>query len=218
MKIRKNWILALCLVFCLVLFGCKGTDQSGEDAQAVSEAQTESSGGESGSEDGSGDEEEEAEAADASDEEEDETADEADSPDDTDSGEDGETEFTDDDHVIRVFVMNEDASGFDELTVPVEEITPMDILGALINYGTVPEGTIINDFSFEGDNIAIDLSSDFQEAVFGLGSAGEYYLTGSVVNTFLTCYGAEGIKITIDGKPFETPGAGELTGYLGFYD
>lgn len=221
MKSRKNWILALCLVFCLVLFGCEGMTQSGETAEGGSEeaaeTQTESSGEEAGAEE-DGEEEEEPGDSDASEEEEDEdTEDESDDADDSDD-EDGEEEFADDDHVITIYVMNDDASGFDEMTVPVEEITPMDILGALVSYGTVPEGTIINDFAFEGDNIAIDLSPDFQEAVNGLGSTGEYYLTGSVVNTFLTCYGAEGVKITIDGNPFETPDAGELTGYLGYYE
>ena len=49
-----------------------------------------------------------------------------------------------------------------------------------------------------------------------MGSTGEYYIIGSVCNTFLDAYGCEKIKITVENATLET-GHAEFSGYLTRY-
>lgn len=88
--------------------------------------------------------------------------------------------------------------------VSVDELTADNVLAALTNSGAVDQGVQVKNFSSKGETLTLDLNSAFQTQLSSLGTAGEYILMGSVVNTFLAAFGAESITVTANGKTIET--------------
>ena len=88
-------------------------------------------------------------------------------------------------------------------TVDVPEITPAAILSALQDAGVVDKAVTIEKSQLDGDAISVDCSAAFQTQLQQQGTAGERILVGSVVNTFLTAYGAKELTLSAGGKALE---------------
>lgn len=93
-------------------------------------------------------------------------------------------------------------------TVAADELTPDELVSQLKEADVLEAGVMVNELTEEhvGDSLRLhlDLSSDFMVQLNKMGTSGEYYLMGSVVNTFLTTYEAADIVITVEGDPPET--------------
>ena len=118
---------------------------------------------------------------------------------------------------ITIYYSNDDATGFDSEEVEIHSLTPEEVLNALVDKGTMAADVRILSFEMttaEGKTtIELDLNSEFSSYVSSMGSTGEYYVMGSVCNTFLDAYGCEQIKITVEGQVLST-GHAEYPGYM----
>ncbi len=118
---------------------------------------------------------------------------------------------------INAYVSNDDATAFVAESVKIDELTPENIVKVLIEKSVLPSDIQV----LKCDKQTIDgvksLDADFNEAfgayVCSMGTTGEYYTIGSIVNTFLDAYGCEKVKITVEGNTLET-GHAEYPGYM----
>lgn len=122
---------------------------------------------------------------------------------------------------IQLYVSNDDATEFVSESVKIDELTPENIVNALVQKSVLPSDIQV----LKCDKQIIDgvesLDVDFDEAfgayVCSMGTTGEYYTIGSVVNTFLDAYGCEKVKITVEGNALET-GHAEYPGYMNRFE
>ena len=105
---------------------------------------------------------------------------------------------------VCIFYSNAQATGFESAEVSLEQLTPDNLLAELAKVNVVSYDTKVLNFSQSGKSLTLDLSADFSNYINMMGTAGEYIVLGSLVNTFLTAYDADDILITIKGKTLET--------------
>ncbi|MDD3137456.1 MAG: GerMN domain-containing protein [Lachnospiraceae bacterium] len=118
---------------------------------------------------------------------------------------------------ITVYYMNTNVDGFLTETVEVPEITADALVEQLISKSILtPEVKLLSCKESTIDGVkALDLnfSSTLDTFMNNVGSSAEYYVVGSICNTFLEAYNAEKIKITVEDGAFET-GHAEYPGYM----
>ena len=133
---------------------------------------------------------------------------------DTDSNEDKSVE-------IQLYVSNDDATEFVSESVKIDELTPENIVNALVQKSVLPSDIQVLKCEEQIVDGVKSLDVDFNEAfgayVCSMGTTGEYYTIGSVVNTFSDAYGCEQIKITVEGNTLET-GHAEYPGYMNRFE
>ena len=133
---------------------------------------------------------------------------------DTDSNEDKSVE-------IQLYVSNDDATEFVSESVKIDELTPENIVNALVQKSVLPSDIQVLKCEEQIVDGVKSLDVDFNEAfgtyVCSMGTTGEYYTIGSVVNTFLDAYGCEKVKITVEGNNLET-GHAEYPGYMNRFE
>ena len=122
---------------------------------------------------------------------------------------------------IQLYVSNDDATEFVSESVKIDELTPENIVKVLIE-----KSVLLSDVQvLKCDKQTVDgveiLDVDFNEAfgayVCSMGTTGEYYTIGSIVNTFLDAFDCEQIKITVEGNTLET-GHAEYPGYMNRFE
>lgn len=87
----------------------------------------------------------------------------------------------------------------------LKELSPEAILAELYKMGVFSEEVACGSFSrSDGSILSLDLSESFGKMAGSTGTAGELMLMGSLVNSFLSAYGADGLNLTVDGSPLET--------------
>ena len=122
---------------------------------------------------------------------------------------------------ITIYTSNDDATAFVSESVKIDELTPENIVKVLIEKSVLPSDVQV----LKCDKQTVDgveiLDVDFNEAfgayVCSMGTTGEYYTIGSIVNTFLDAYGCEKVKITVEGNTLET-GHAEYPGYMNRFE
>ncbi len=126
--------------------------------------------------------------------------------------------------VLSLYVPDEMAEGFEKTEVQVPAITETIITEQLILAGVLAEDTRVNTFelvsasdSQEPLQLRVDFSTAFRDRILSQGTAGEYVTLGSVVNTFLTAYGAQSMVITVEGQTLES-GHAVYDASLSFFD
>ena len=133
---------------------------------------------------------------------------------DTDSNEDKSVE-------IQLYVSNDDATEFVSESVKIDELTPENIVNALVQKSVLPSDIQVLKCEEQIVDGVKSLDVDFNEAfgayVCSMGTTGEYYTIGSVVNTFSDAYGCEQIKITVEGNTLES-GHAEYPGYMNGFE
>ena len=104
---------------------------------------------------------------------------------DTDSNEDKSVE-------IQLYVSNDDATEFVSESVKIDELTPENIVNALVQKSVLPSDIQVLKCEEQIVDGVKSLDVDFNEAfgayVCSMGTTGEYYTIGSVVNTFSDAY------------------------------
>lgn len=122
---------------------------------------------------------------------------------------------------ITVYYSNADATAFESSEVQVASLSPEAVLGALVSKGALTADIAENSFTMntvDGKaSIELDLNNAFAAYVSNMGSTGEYYTVGALVNTFLDAYECEQIRITVDGEVLST-GHAEYPGYLSRFE
>lgn len=122
---------------------------------------------------------------------------------------------------ITVYYSNADATAFESSEVSIPSLSPEAVLGALVSQGALTADVAENSFTVntvDGKaSIELDLNSAFAAYVSNIGSTGEYYTVGALVNTFLDAYECEQIRITVDGEALST-GHAEYPGYLARFE
>ena len=113
------------------------------------------------------------------------------------------------------------------------DLTAENLADALIEAGVLEKGVKVNSLEISEKEGMTYLELDFNEAFLTklnrMGTSGEYFYMGGVVNTFLKAFDAYAVKITVDGKPAESghniysealrffrPNPGEITGKYKF--
>ena len=79
-----------------------------------------------------------------------------------------------------------------------------DLLDALISLDALPPNIEVVSFSYLNGQGVLDLSQPFGEAMASTGTAGEYLMMGSLVNTFLDAYALDGLTVTCQGQGIKT--------------
>ena len=107
---------------------------------------------------------------------------------------------------VTLYVGNDNADGLAQTKMDLAELTPENLVDALISVDGIPEGTKVRSFaqSADGMQLTLNLSKAFATGVGRMGTAGESMMLGSLVNTFLEAYNAQSLVLQIEGKPLET--------------
>ena len=103
-----------------------------------------------------------------------------------------------------VYTPNENADGFNEEVVEVNEINPESVLAELQKRNVLPEDVVVNSCSNDEGHVTIDFNQAFADVVCSMGTSGEFVIVGSVVNTYLSALGADSIYFTVDGEILES--------------
>ena len=99
-----------------------------------------------------------------------------------------------------VYIPNEAGDGFVTNGATMEMLIPDGVLLLLKISGIVNENVSVNAAQMQGSQLDLDLNQAFLDQLLTMGSSGEKMLVGSIVNTFLSAYGAETVMLTVDGK------------------
>lgn len=108
--------------------------------------------------------------------------------------------------ILTVYIPNNNADAFIKTEVEVPEITKEVVVAQLINAGVLSDGTMVAALEFDAGAklLKADFNEPFRRLLQTMGTAGEYMIMGSVVNTFLSAFDADFISITVDGDILET--------------
>lgn len=122
---------------------------------------------------------------------------------------------------ITIYTSNDDATAFVAESVKTDELTPENIVNALVQKSVLSSDVRVLKCEEQTVDGVKSLDVDFNEAfgayVCSKGTTGEYYTIGSIVNTFLDAYGCEKVKITVEGNTLET-GHAEYPGYMNRFE
>lgn len=110
----------------------------------------------------------------------------------------------DDGAVIDVYLSDDAAEHFVVRQEKAETVDENTVFAALKAAGVIPEETKLLSFANNGGALTLDMSGEFAAYVNTMGTSGEYMVLGSVVNTYLTAFGADTLTLLSDGAPLET--------------
>lgn len=98
-----------------------------------------------------------------------------------------------------IYYPNEDFTEFLHKAITLDALSAQAVLDQLIALGVVNGDVTVNDAILDETQLNLDLHSSFLTQLRTLGSTGERFVVGSIVNTFLSAYGADSVMITVDG-------------------
>lgn len=122
--------------------------------------------------------------------------------------------------LIEVYSPNEDVTGFFIESVKIDVLSPENILTKLIERGVLNSKVEIQGFKSNDvgeKRLDIDFNDEFLAQLNSTGSSNEYYIMGSICNTFLKAYHCNEICITVNGASIST-GHAEYQGYLSTFE
>lgn len=103
-----------------------------------------------------------------------------------------------------VYWGNDNADGFECAEVETDILDSTVLINELIQRGTLTEETKLNSMESEDGTLYLDFNGAFRDQVCSMGTSGEMMIIGSVVNTFLSAYGADYAMITVEGGTLES--------------
>lgn len=107
-------------------------------------------------------------------------------------------------YTLTLYAPNEDATEFIQCSWELTELSPSALCNALLEAGVLTDGVAFNSIQVEGNQVRLDVNAAFGQRISSYGTAGEYMIMGSVVNTLLGAYNAETVSITMDGQILES--------------
>lgn len=107
---------------------------------------------------------------------------------------------------IRIYCGNDNADGFDVHTYDVSNFNSATLIEKLIEVNVLSHDVALLSEEYDGRCLHLDFNDEFRNLINSMGTAGEYMIIGSVVNTFLGNYNdlADSIFITVNGEIFES--------------
>lgn len=109
---------------------------------------------------------------------------------------------------ITIYYGDENAEYILSEQIPKQEITPEFLVSELAKRDILTSDVTVKSFKETEKGgvktLSIDFGEKFREILFSQGSAGEYIMMGSIVDTFLKAYGAESMTITVEGETLES--------------
>lgn len=121
---------------------------------------------------------------------------------------------------IQIYYGDQNGEFLIKKQIVVPEISTESLAEALIEQGILERGTEIYSITQKTQEeqrlLDVDFSEKFREKLLSLGTSGERIFMGSVINTLLDAYGADAIKITVEGKTLES-GHAVYDNYQNFY-
>ena len=122
---------------------------------------------------------------------------------------------------IRDSYSNDDATAFTSEEVQINSLSPEEVLNTLIEKGAIAADVEILSFettTVDGKStILLDFNDAFASYISSMGSTGEYFVMGSICNTFLDAYDCDQIQITVGGDTLST-GHAEYPGYMSKFE
>lgn len=122
---------------------------------------------------------------------------------------------------IQIYYCNEDATAFTSEEVQIDSLFPEAVLNALIEKGAIAadvEVMSLETTTVDGkQTLLLDLNDAFASYISSMGSTGEYFVMGSICNTFLDAYDCDLIQITVGGDTLST-GHAEYPGYMSKFE
>lgn len=191
---KKYWRFLICaiMVLCMSLFSITGCGKAGKEDT-----------------DKKNTEERAAEAVESPNEEE--TGNQSDQPVTSDEPVDDTAEG----RIITVYYV--DAQTAEIVSESVEIQDEYDIWDALKENGILTEDCELLSLTVNEaeKKIDLDFNSAVGDRVRSMGTTGETEIVGCIINTYLEAYGCEGIRLTEEGRTFETSHGADLDGYSG---
>ena len=191
---KKYWRFLICaiMVLCMSLFSITGCGKAGKEDT-----------------DKKNTEERAAEAVESPNEEE--TGNQSDQPVTSDEPVDDTAEG----RIITVYYV--DAQTAEIVSESVEIHDEYDIWNALKENGILTEDCELLSLTVNEaeKKIDLDFNSAVGDRVRSMGTTGETEIVGCIINTYLEAYGCEGIRLTEEGRTFETSHGADLDGYSG---
>lgn len=87
----------------------------------------------------------------------------------------------------------------------IPELSAQALMDLLYEKEVLSSPVTVNSFTVDNNNIIqLDVSSNFSELVNSMGTAGETIIIGSLVNTLLDAFEADGLYIKVDGEDLAT--------------
>ena len=107
---------------------------------------------------------------------------------------------------LAIYCGNENADGFNTISYEVYYFNSYTIIEKLIEAGALADGITLNYEQYSGTCLHLDFNDTLLKQLNSTGSAGEYIIIGSIVNTFLDNYNdvATSIYITVNGDIIES--------------
>lgn len=106
--------------------------------------------------------------------------------------------------IYTLYIPNDDAETFTEITVESDQISADNVLAALQEYLVLPDTVKLNAFGSSGTQLIMDFNQPFGDLICATGTSGERMITGSVFNTFLNAFQAESVVFTVEGEILES--------------
>ena len=114
---------------------------------------------------------------------------------------------------VTLYIPDENFMKMETKIVSLDAVDAELIINALIKENVLREGCKVNSLNINETNLDLDLNAAFGEHIMGMGTTGEYFSLGCIVNTFLDAFDKEAINITVDGEVLES-GHSTYEGYL----
>lgn len=106
---------------------------------------------------------------------------------------------------INIYYADENFEKLLEEKVTVDELSPENIMAALLDKGVISEAVTVNSFLMDKTGIIrLDLGGEFGKMISAMGTSGEYMMMGALVNSFLDTYNASGLILQVEGNILET--------------
>lgn len=115
-----------------------------------------------------------------------------------------ETELSTEATTVTIYYGNENYDGFESTEVQVEEVNMNILVDELTKAGVLTEDIGLLSMQIDGTCLRLAFSPGFGDLIRAQGSAGEYIIMGSVVNTFLDAFDVETVYITAGDETLES--------------
>ena len=107
-------------------------------------------------------------------------------------------------NTIWLYYGDENAEHLEATLCPITDFSEYSVLAALRMAGHFDGSVELLSFTKSGGDIALDFNAAFAQRVSSFGTAGEYILMGSLVNTYLDAYNAATVTVTVEGDVWES--------------
>lgn len=108
-------------------------------------------------------------------------------------------------YVVNIYYGDENAENILYEGLVINELSPQTLLDELYRKGVFSAPVTAGSFTVDNYNVIhLDLDSAFGSQISAMGTSGEQMMMGSLVNTFLDAFDADGLSLTVEGKILET--------------